>query len=99
MNSFGGFHTNGNNLLFVNLSESSIIEKKMSGVNIANYLGGRGFGSYVLYQKTPAGVYPFGKKNSLIFSTGPLTGTRFPGTTKAFVTTKSLLTGTIPTSV
>lgn len=60
---------------------------------IRRYLGGRGLGSYLLYENVPAHVDPLGSENRLFFTAGPLSGTRFYYSSKANLTTKSPLTG------
>ncbi len=52
------------------------------------FLGGRGFGAKILFDRLPRGADPLGPENLLIFSTGPLTGTTAPGS-KMTLTTKS----------
>lgn len=43
------------------------------------YLGGRGFNIRRLLDEVPPDIDPLGPKNKLIFGTGPLVGTSFPG--------------------
>ena len=56
------------------------------------YLGGRGLGARLLYDLLPAGTDPLSPANVLLFLTGPLSGTKVPGSSKFVVITKSPLT-------
>lgn len=58
-----------------------------------NYLGGKGLGSYLLYEYNPPGVDPLSPQNSMIFATGPIGGTNVWGGSRYGVFTKSPLTG------
>ena len=60
-------------MLEVNLSTQ---EKKVVDVteDIRNYLGGRGFGAKVLWDRVPEGADPLGEENVLHIGVGPLTG-------------------------
>jgi len=60
-----------------------------------NYLGGRGVASKLLYDRLPKGIDPLSPESELIFMSGPLTGTGFPGSGRICVASKSPLTGTI----
>ena len=57
------------------------------------YLGGRGLGARLLFDMLPANTDPLSPENLLFFLTGPLTGTKVPGSSKFVVVTKSPLTG------
>jgi aldehyde:ferredoxin oxidoreductase len=57
------------------------------------YLGGRGLGARLLFDMLPANTGPLSPENLLFFLTGPLTGTKVPGSSKFVVVTKSPLTG------
>ncbi len=57
------------------------------------FLGGRGLGASILYRLLPPTTDPLSEENVLIFSTGPLTATSAPGSSRYCVTTKSPLTG------
>jgi len=74
--------------------------------NIARkYLGGKGYALWILYQDlkklerkgiAPRDIDPFGPENTLIFATGPATGTSFPNGGRYHVMAlKSPLTGGI----
>ena len=59
------------------------------------YLGGKGYGTRLLYDMTPAGIDPLGPANPLIFATGPLNGSIAPQSNRFAVVCKSPLTGAI----
>jgi aldehyde:ferredoxin oxidoreductase len=59
------------------------------------YLGGKGYGTRLLYDMTPAGIDPLGPANPLIFATGPLNGSVAPQSNRFAVVCKSPLTGAI----
>lgn len=78
----------------VDLTTSEIEEKEIEEEILRKYIGGRGLAAYLLYTHLKKNIDPFDPQNLLIFSVGPLTGTPSP-TSKANVTSKSPLTGTI----
>ncbi len=88
----GGYH---GHLLRVNLSEHSYITEEIPEKLLVDYIGGRGLGSKILFDETPANVDPLGPENKLLFVTGPLTGINAPTTSRFSVVTKSPLTGTV----
>jgi aldehyde:ferredoxin oxidoreductase len=59
------------------------------------YVGGKGYGTRLLYDRTDAGVDPLGPDNLLIFATGPLNGSVAPQSNRFAVVCKSPLTGGI----
>jgi aldehyde:ferredoxin oxidoreductase len=59
------------------------------------YIGGKGYGTRLLYDTTEAGIDPLGPENPLIFATGPLNGSVAPQSNRFAVVTKSPLTGGI----
>lgn len=56
------------------------------------YIGGNGFGVYLLYHNSLSNTDPFSADNPLIFSVGPFAGTIVPATGKYIVNAKSPLT-------
>ncbi|MCD6472735.1 aldehyde ferredoxin oxidoreductase family protein [Candidatus Aerophobetes bacterium] len=79
----------------VDLSSGSITEEKINSEIREKYLGGRGFGVSIMYSKIGPEVAPLSPENLLIFTTGPLTGTKAPTSSRISLSTKSPLTGTI----
>ncbi len=59
------------------------------------YIGGKGYGTRLLYDQTEAGIDPLGPDNPLIFATGPLNGSVAPQSNRFAVVCKSPLTGGI----
>jgi aldehyde:ferredoxin oxidoreductase len=59
------------------------------------YIGGKGYGTRLLYDRTPAGIDALGPENPLIFATGPLNGSVAPQSNRFAVVCKSPLTGGI----
>lgn len=59
------------------------------------YIGGKGYGTRLLYDRTAAGIDPLGPDNVLIFATGPLNGSVAPQSNRFAVVCKSPLTGGI----
>lgn len=82
-------------ILRVNLSSGSIKKEALNEKIVFNFLGGRGYVAKILYDELKPGVDPLSAQNKLIFMTGPLTGTGFPGAGRTAVGSKSPLTGTI----
>jgi aldehyde:ferredoxin oxidoreductase len=82
-------------ILRINLTEKSVKEKPIDLEIWKKYLGGRGYGAWILYHEVDANVEALDPQNVLIFATGPLTGTTAATPGRFSVTTKSPLTGTI----
>lgn len=59
---------------------------------LEDYIGGKGLGAYLLYDRLSPKVYPLARENLLIFSTGPLSGL-VPTAGRFATVTKSPLTG------
>ena len=59
------------------------------------YVGGKGYGTRLLYDRTPPGIDPLGPENLLIIATGPLNGSVAPQSNRFAVVCKSPLTGGI----
>ncbi|TFG11993.1 MAG: aldehyde ferredoxin oxidoreductase, partial [Promethearchaeota archaeon] len=82
-----------NNILRINLTTEEINIENLDDLFLRRYIGGQAFIAYYLLKELPPKVNPLGPKNLLIFSTGPLTGTRIPGSGRNCVGAKSPLTG------
>lgn len=61
-------------MLFVDLTKSTITEKKLTEDLAINFIGGYGLGAKILYDIMKPGVKPLGPDNVLGFVTGPATG-------------------------
>jgi len=81
-------------LLKINLSNETIKEALLSPEVLKKYIGGSGLAAKLMYDriKKKGKIEPFSKENALIFTVGPLTGTRFPFSSRYFVIAISPLT-------
>lgn len=85
-----------NNLrLKIDLSRDKIDTEELPDSILHEYLGGRGLGVKLLCDALKKGVNPLDPQNFLIFTVGPLTGTRVPTSGRFSLITKSPLTNTI----
>lgn len=57
------------------------------------FLGGNGFAAKILYDGLRKGVDPFSPENLVVFAVGPVTDSPLPSTSRAYVATKSPLSG------
>jgi len=80
-------------VLRVNLSNERISVEILDFQTKQNFLGGRGFGSRILYDEVKPGTDALGPDNKIIFAIGPLTGTDLSSCSRFAVVTKSPLTG------
>jgi len=76
MNGYGG------SILRVNLSTGKIAKEPTPPELARDFIGGRGFGAYLLFKEVPQGADPLGPENKLIISSGPLSGLLIPGAGK-----------------
>jgi len=82
-----------NRILRINLTNRKITKEEIDDDTCRLFVGGVGIGARLLYDEIPAGIAPLGLENKLVFTTGPLTGTRAPGAGFTAVCFKSPLTG------
>jgi aldehyde:ferredoxin oxidoreductase len=80
-------------ILKVDLSEEKYSVEPVRDDILEKYLGGKGLASYLLVKLNPPGVDPLDPANSLIFATGPVTGSAIWGSCRYGVFTKSPQTG------
>ncbi len=80
-------------MLDVDLSSGSIKEIKTAEGDAEKFIGGKGLGAKILYDRLEADADPLGPENLLIFMNGPLTGTKMPTSGRFVIVTKSPLTG------
>jgi len=90
-----GFH---GKVLHLDVTDRSYRVDEIPDDVLRRYLGGRGLGSYLLWQELEAGTDPLGPDNVLIITTGPTSGTNFPGSSRYGLFTRSPLTGTFAES-
>ncbi|HOR00903.1 MAG TPA: aldehyde ferredoxin oxidoreductase family protein [Anaerolineae bacterium] len=83
----------GGRILRVDLTSGRAWAEPLPHELARDYLGGRGFGAYLLYREVPQGADPMGADNRLYISAGPLSGLLVPGAGKCDIACKSPLTG------
>lgn len=79
-------------ILRVDLSRRRSFTEELDPDLPRRFLGGRGFGAKLLFDRLVRGADPLGPENLLIFSAGPLTGLPAPGS-KISLTSKSPTSG------
>jgi aldehyde:ferredoxin oxidoreductase len=77
----------------VDLSTSRIDVVETPAGMLRRFVGGRGLGARLLFDRTGPGTDPLSPDNWIIFSAGPLAGTPWPTGARLHVTYKSPLTG------
>jgi aldehyde:ferredoxin oxidoreductase len=82
-------------ILEVDLRNQSFAFKPLDEEIARLYIGGKGYGTRLLYDRTEPGIDPLGPENPLIFATGPLNGSVAPQSNRFAVVCKSPLTGGI----
>ncbi len=82
-------------ILWVDLSEQRARVEPLDPRLTADYIGGRGLGTRLLYDLLPPGTDPLAPENPLIFATGPLNTTPAPLSGRYELITRSPLTGTV----
>ncbi|HIE23382.1 MAG TPA: aldehyde:ferredoxin oxidoreductase [Candidatus Korarchaeota archaeon] len=82
-------------VLRVNLSNAKVSHQELDKSLARKYLGGIGFCIRWLYDMTGPETDPLGPENPLIFATGPISGTMWPGSGRLEVAGKSPQTGLI----
>lgn len=85
-------------ILEVDLGSGNISTRRLDEKIVRDYVGGRGLGAKLLYDELDPAVEPLSEGNVLVFSAGPLTGTKAPASGRFTVTYKSPLSGTIGNS-
>ncbi|MFQ6100802.1 MAG: aldehyde ferredoxin oxidoreductase family protein [Anaerolineae bacterium] len=85
-------------VLRVNLAEQRAHVEPLDPQLAADYIGGRGLGTRILYDMLAPGTDPLAPDNPIILATGPLNGTAAPLSGRYEVVTRSPLTGTVLSS-
>lgn len=80
-------------ILAVDLTTRKVEHDKVARQTVDSYIGGRGLGARLLMDLLPPNADPLGPETPVIFVTGPLTGSPFPGSGKFVVISKSPATG------
>ena len=86
---FGGY---SGNVLRIDLSAQTSRNEPLKKHDVERFVGGRGLGCYYLFREVDHRVEPLSPANKLFLTSGPLTGTFVPTSTRFVVTTKSPLT-------
>ncbi len=84
--------------LRVDLSNDSLEDYEIPEKWMRHYLGGRGIGARIMLEEMTGRADPLGPKNILVFATGPLQGTRVPGSGRHVIISKSPKTGSVSDS-
>jgi len=79
-------------ILRVNLTTGEIIKEEVDEKVAWKFLGGTGYAAKILWDELRPGVNPLSPENKFLITTGPLTGTRCPGSDSLFSCFKSPLT-------
>jgi len=82
-------------ILEVDLANRTFAFKPLDDETARLYIGGKGYGTRLLYDMTKPGIDPLGPDNPLIFATGPLNGSVAPQSNRFAVVCKSPLSGGI----
>lgn len=77
----------------INLTDQSIRVESLDPELLANWMGGVGLGAYFLFKEVPPEADPFSAENKMFIFSGPLSGTKFPGSGTFCCVTKSPMTG------
>ncbi|MBU1156892.1 MAG: aldehyde ferredoxin oxidoreductase family protein [Proteobacteria bacterium] len=81
------------NILHVDLGTGKIKAEPADEKVLRQYMGGCGYGAYILAQTLPCPPGPLDPASPLIFSCGPITGTAVPTSGRHTVVARSPLTG------
>jgi len=92
---FGGYM---GKVLKINLSDRSVSEYPWTDRDREMYLGGKIMAAKILFDSLASGVRPFAPENLLVVTTGPLTGTGAPMSSRFNISTLSPQTGLIASS-
>jgi len=78
-------------ILYIDLTKSKVNSKSIDTGVAKKFIGGKGLAAKLLYDLLQPKIDPFSPDNILVFATGPVNGTIWPGN-KNIVATKSPLT-------
>ncbi len=90
MNEFYGYT---GKILTVNLTAGYCVTENLPTELALDFLGGKGFGAKILYDRLKRGIDPLSPDNIMVFANAPLTGTLAPSSSRVVMSTKSPLTG------
>ncbi len=78
---------------YVDLSTRTVRIEETTEDTLMRFLGGRGYGAYLLYRLVPPEVKPHSPENAVIISSGLFSGTPWPAAARYHLTFRSPLTG------
>lgn len=78
----------------MDLTEKEVEVEALRQEVLKMFLGGTGLGAYWMYEHLRPGVEPLSRENVIMLASGPLTGSRVYGTSRATLISKSPLTST-----
>jgi aldehyde:ferredoxin oxidoreductase len=79
--------------LTIDLEHQSHQKESIDLKSAVQFIGAKGLGAKLLFDRLPKGTDPLSPENMLMFTTGPLTGTSAQTSGRGTVVTKSPLTG------
>ncbi len=79
-------------MLRVDLTKELITEEETDVAKLKNFVGGTGLGVKIMYDEVPPGIEWSDPGNRIVWFTGPLTGSKAPGSGTYGVATKGPLT-------
>jgi len=82
----------------VNLSTGEIKREKINEEWARLFIGGRGYGSKIIYDEVDPKIDPLAPENKVVIATGPIGGSNAPTSGRSMVITKGAETGTIACS-
>ncbi len=83
-------------ILEINLTTGKIEKKAISAEDMKNFIGGRGLGMKILWDKLKEpGINPLSPENPLIFTAGPFSAFPIPSSSRVCVITKSTHTSPV----
>ena len=82
----------------VNLSTGEIKKEKINEEWARLFIGGRGYGSKIIYDEVDPKVDPLAPENKVVIATGPTGGSNAPASGRTMVITKGAETGAIACS-
>ena len=80
-------------ILNIDLKKQTTSVEKTNLADAKNFIGAKGLGAKILFDRLPEKTNPLSPKNILMFTTGPLTGTSAQTSGRGTVITKSPQTG------
>ncbi len=85
-------------ILRINLSDKTVEKQAFSEEQLRRFVGGAGLGIKVITEEVPPQTLWDSPSNKIVFATGPLAGTAYPGSGTICVVSKGALTGGIASS-